>query len=189
MPTQVMFERPIEDVLGSDPEADVHVPRAASPNAGRLNVELSLHHDLDSIEADWRAFEAAADCTAFQTFDWLSTWLRNIGLREGCKPAVVIGRHEGTILFLMPFALEGGAGMRKVSWLGSYLCNYNGPVLARDFSRHVSPPQFTQLWQDIQSLLRRQLNHDIVDLEKMPIMIGEQANPFCAMRVTPHVND
>ncbi len=188
MPTQVMFERPIEDVLGSDPEADL-APRTATPNASRLNIELSLHDDLASIEADWRAFEEHADCTAFQTFDWLSTWLRNIGVREGCKPAVVIGRYEGAVLFLMPFALEGGAGLRKVSWLGSYLCNYNGPVLAPDFSRRVSSLQFIKLWRDVQSLLRRQLGHDIVDLEKMPTMIGEQANPFCAMRVTPHVND
>ena len=51
MPTQVMFERPVEDVLGADPEAGLHAPRAASPNAGRLNVELSLHQDLDTIEA------------------------------------------------------------------------------------------------------------------------------------------
>jgi CelD/BcsL family acetyltransferase involved in cellulose biosynthesis len=187
MPTQVMFERQLEDVLRA--EVDRHALRAAAPNASRLNVELSLHHDLDSIESDWRAFEATADCTVFQTFDWLSTWLRNVGVHEGCKPAVVIGRYEGTILFLMPFALEGSAGLRKITWLGSYLCNYNGPVLIRDFSRRVSSPQFIQLWQDIQSLLRRQLGHDIVDLEKMPITIGEQANPFCAMRVTPHVND
>jgi CelD/BcsL family acetyltransferase involved in cellulose biosynthesis len=187
MPTQVMFERQLEDVLRA--EVDRHALRAAAPNASRLNVELSLHHDLDSIESDWRAFEATADCTVFQTFDWLSTWLRNVGVHEGCKPAVVIGRYEGTILFLMPFALEGSAGLRKITWLGSYLCNYNGPVLIRDFSRRVSSPQFIQLWQDIQSLLRRRLGHDIVDLEKMPITIGEQANPFCAMRVTPHVND
>jgi CelD/BcsL family acetyltransferase involved in cellulose biosynthesis len=189
MPTQAMFERPVDGVFGGDVEADLREPRAVIPSAGRLNVELSLHHDLASIEADWRAFEERADLTAFQTFDWLSTWLRNIGAAEGCKPVVVIGRHEGTVLLLMPFALEVSSGLRKVTWLGSYLCNYNGPVLASDFARRVSPSQFIQLWRDIQSLLRQQLGHDIVDLEKMPTMIGEQANPFCAMRVTPHVND
>src|SRR5436305_6655538 len=188
MPTQVMFERPAEDVLGADLEADLHAPRVPALNAGRSDVELSLHHDLDAIEADWRAFEANADCTVFQTFDWLSTWFRNIGVHEAGKPAIVIGRHEGTILFLMPFALEGGAGLRKITWLGSFLCNYNGPVLARDFSRRVSSLQFAQVWQDIQALLRRQMGHDIVDLEKMPTTIGEQANPFCAMRVTPNVS-
>jgi len=189
MPTQVMFERHVEGVLGSDPEVDLDAPRTAAPNGSRLNIALSLHHDLDSVEADWRAFEATADCTAFQTFDWLSTWFRNIGVHEAGKPAIVIGRHEGAILFLMPFALEVGRGLRKITWLGSYLCNYNGPVLARDFPRRVSPPRFSELWQDIQALLRCELGHDIVDLEKMPTAIGEQPNPFCAMGVTPHVND
>ena len=189
MPTQVMFERSVEDVLVADLEANLHAPRVPALKAGRLNVELSLHHDLASIEADWRAFEANADCTVFQTFDWLSTWFRNIGVHEAGQPAIVIGRHEGTTLFLMPFALERSAGLRKITWLGSFLCNYNGPVLARDFSHRVSPWQFAQVWQDIQSLLLQQIGHDIVDLEKMPTTIGEQANPFCAMRVTPHVND
>ena len=99
----------------------------------------------------------------------------------------MIGRHEGAILFLLPFALEGDAGLRKVTWLGSYLCNYNGPVLARDFSRRVSSPQFVQLWQDIQSLLRRQLGHDIVDLEKMPTTdrrTGQSVLRACASRPT-----
>jgi CelD/BcsL family acetyltransferase involved in cellulose biosynthesis len=189
MPTQMMFERSVEDVLVAELEANLHAQRVPALKAGRLNVELSLHHDLASIEADWRAFEANADCTAFQTFDWLSTWFRNIGVHEAGQPAIVIGRYEGTVLFLMPFAIEGSAGLLKITWLGSFLCNYNGPVLARDFARRVSSLQFHQIWQDIQALLRQRLGHDIVDLEKMPTTIGKQANPFCTMRVTPHVND
>ena len=188
MPTQVLFDGQIGDVLGTDPEADLAESPAVSL-AGRSQVELSLHRDLASIETDWRAFEDSADCTVFQTFDWLSTWFRNIGMREGVMPAVVIGRHQGTILFLLPFAFEVTGAVRKVTWLGSYLCNYNGPVLARDFSRRMSPARFYQVWQDIQQLLRKRLGHDLVDLEKMPEMIGEQPNPFVAMGVTPHVND
>src|SRR4051812_22436323 len=105
MPTQVMFEGHVEDVLGADPEAALHAPLATIASRPS-SIELSLHHDLDLIEADWRAFEESADCTAFQTFNWLSTWFRNIGVHEDGKPAVVIGRHQGTILFLLPFALE-----------------------------------------------------------------------------------
>jgi CelD/BcsL family acetyltransferase involved in cellulose biosynthesis len=189
MPTQAIFDGQIEDVLRpTSEEHDTALP-AAIPSKGRLPVELSLHHDLASIESDWRAFEASADCTVFQTFDWLSTWCRNIGAREGVKPAVVIGRHAGSILFLLPFALESKGFVRKITWLGSYLCNYNGPVLARGFSRHMSPPQFSEAWREVQQLLRTQLGHDLVDLEKMPELIGEQANPFIALGVTPHVND
>jgi hypothetical protein len=58
MPTQVMFERSVEDVLVADLEANLHASRVSALKAGRLNVELSLHRDLAPIEADWRAFEA-----------------------------------------------------------------------------------------------------------------------------------
>ena len=189
MPTQVMFKGQIEDPLWSDPEADYLAPPVAASGANRLSVELSLHEDLASIERDWRAFEERADLTAFQTLDWLSTWFRTIGVHEGAKPAIVIGRHDGAILLLLPLALEVSGLVRKVTWLGSYLCNYNGPVLAHDFSRRVSPAQFSQIWGEVQQLLKRRLGHDLVDLEKMPVFIGEQANPFEPLGVTPHVND
>ena len=37
----------------------------------------------------------------FQTYDWLSTWHRHIGAREGVAPAIVIGRQDGENLFLL----------------------------------------------------------------------------------------
>jgi CelD/BcsL family acetyltransferase involved in cellulose biosynthesis len=184
-----MFEGRLEDALGVNPDARLEVPAAVLPGARPPHVELSLHHDLASIENDWRAFEDSADCTVFQTFDWLSTWFRNIGVHEGVQPVIVIGRQAGAILFLLPFALETSGFIRKITWLGSGLNNYNGPLVASDFSRRVSAPQFAEVWQAVNQLLRKQLGHDLIDLEKMPRVLGEKTNPFCALGVAPHVND
>jgi len=187
MPTQAAFDGHIEDVLGAKPEDHGEASAAAASDAGPLHIDLSLHCDLASIEKDWRGFEERADCTVFQTFDWLSTWLRHIGVREGMSPAIVIGRHQGAILFVMPFAHDAKA--RKIGWLGNSLCNYNGPLLAGDFSRCVGPAQFVQVWKQVRALLQSSVGHDLIDLEKMPETIGEQANPFCTLRLTPHVNN
>jgi CelD/BcsL family acetyltransferase involved in cellulose biosynthesis len=100
-----------------------------------------------------------------------------------------MGRHNCKILFLMPFALETEGFIRRVTWLGSWLNNYNGPLIATGFSRRMSALQFAEAWREVEQLLRRQLRHDLVDLKKMPRVLGEQANPFCALRVMPHVND
>jgi CelD/BcsL family acetyltransferase involved in cellulose biosynthesis len=110
-------------------------------------------------------------------------------VHEGAKPAVVIGRHGSAILFLLPFALEMSGFVRKITWLGSGLNNYNGPMVANDFSLRVGATQFVEVWQEIQRLLRQELHHDLIDLEEMPKVLGETANPFCALGVTPHVND
>jgi CelD/BcsL family acetyltransferase involved in cellulose biosynthesis len=187
MPTQATFDRQIEDVLGAGPEYHRETSVAAGPGTDLVRVDLSLHDELASIENDWRTFEQRADCTVFQTFDWLSTWHRHIGIRERGKPVIVIGRHQGAILFVMPFAFDPDA--RKIGWLGTSLCNYNGPLLARDFSQRVSPAHFIEIWGQVRRLLRSAIGHDLIDLEKMPDAIGEQPNPFCALGVTPHVNN
>ena len=145
MPTQVMFEGQIEDALGTDPEA-----RSSGAVCGRFRREPVAASNCRCMTISLRSraigapSKSSADCTVFQTFDWLSTWFRNIGVHEGVKPAIVIGRHEGAILFLLPFALEANGFVRKITWLGSYLSNYNGPVVARDFSRRVSAAQFVR---------------------------------------------
>ena len=38
---------------------------------------------------------------------------------------------------------------RRLTWLGSDLCDYNAPLLAPDFARGSTPRAFTQLWREI----------------------------------------
>ena len=83
---------------------------------------------------------AQADGTVFQTFDWLATWQRHIGARNGVRPAIVVGR-DGAGTHAVPAAAGGphGAALRASStWLGSELCDYNAPLLARDVFRDAS---------------------------------------------------
>lgn len=186
MATQAMFDTTVEGL--SEPRARDDV-RAASVSGSRTGIRLSLYDDLAAIEQDWRTFEEGADCTVFQTFDWLSTWQRNIGARQGVTPAIVVGRLGDEVLFMFPFGLEAGGALRRVTWLGSYLCNYNAPLLGSRFSDRVGSGHFAQIWSDVQLLLRTHLRHDLIDLEKMPARIGNQANPLMGLTVTPHVND
>ena len=161
----------------------------ARPVAGQHpEIRLSFHDDLNKIEQDWRAFEQGADCTAFQTFDWLSTWQRHIGLREGIKPAIVIGRQGGDILFILPLALAPGR-LRRVTWFGAFLSNSSAPLLAHDFAERITIAQFVGLWREIERLLRQNLRHDLIALDKISETVGAQANPMLALELTPHAND
>ncbi len=58
-----------------------------------------------------------------------------------------------------------------------------GRCSSRDFPQVVSRERFLQLWQDIRRLLQCQPEHrhDLIELTKMPEMIGAQANPFLAL--------
>ena len=165
------------------PPADAGAARAARPA-----IELAIHGDLAAIEEEWRRFEGVADCTVFQTFDWLSAWHRHIGKRAGVTPAIVCGRgNDGELVVLMPLAITPGV-VRRLTWLGSELCDYNAPLLAAGFSDRMASDAFRELWQGIRRQLQREpvYRHDLVELSKMPETVGAQPNPFLALDVGLH---
>jgi CelD/BcsL family acetyltransferase involved in cellulose biosynthesis len=149
----------------------------ASAAAGWQALPLSVDEDLRAVEADWRRFQGGADCTVFQTFEWLAAWHRHLGERAGIRPAIVSARDDGgELLFLFPLAVERRGLVRRLTWLGRDLCDYNAPLLAPDFVRRVGPEHFSSLWRDVRALLqsRPHLRHDLVELDKMPATVGGQ---------------
>jgi CelD/BcsL family acetyltransferase involved in cellulose biosynthesis len=175
-----------DEALPKVPFAEAR-PRVAGQASGV--IDLAIYENLADIEAEWRAFERYADCTAFQTFDWLSTWQTHIGALDGVTPAVVVGRRgDGAIAVILPLAVQQAGGARALSWLGSDLNDCNAPLFASDFAAHLDAMAFAELWQRIIQLLsdNARLRFDFVSLEKMPSLIGGYANPMLALGVTLH---
>jgi CelD/BcsL family acetyltransferase involved in cellulose biosynthesis len=163
---------------------------AAAPcfigRTSRSGVDLEVHGDPREVEAEWRAFEQSADCTVFQVYDWIAKWQWHIGRCRDIGPAIVLGRDaEGKLLFILPLAIEARGGVRRLTWLGAELCDYNAPLLAVHFSDQQSAQRFALLWQDVVTLLQAhpQFRFDLIDLQKMPEMVGTQPNPFLNLKV------
>src|SRR5271169_179266 len=166
--------------FGADPPvADRALARA--PAAGVEAIRIAVYEDLAAIEQPWRAFEQNADGTVFQTFDWLSTWQRHIGARNGVWPAIVVAYDaSGAMLALLPLSVCKCGLARELAFLGSELCDYNAPLLAPGFSERVDRARFLALWAEITTLLQGhpRLHHDTVILTKMPEKVGAQGNPM-----------
>jgi CelD/BcsL family acetyltransferase involved in cellulose biosynthesis len=134
------------------------------------------------MEPEWTAFQRTAACTVFQTFEWLVKWQQHIGTLRGTRPAIVLGRHEqGVLLFILPLAIEKRGPIRRLTWLGSDLCDYNAPLIAPDFWRHVG--DFAALWREAQQRLQSspRLRFDFVDLQKMAETVGGERNPLLSL--------
>jgi len=161
-------------------------PRADEKAApARALLDLAVHETLAAVEGEWRAFERTADCTVFQTFEWLDAWQRHVGLRNDVRPAIVVGRaSDGGVLFILPLATRPMPFGRELVFLGTELCDYNGPLLAAGFTAAV--PDVAALWRRIGAALNdhRRLRYDVVHLEKMSATIGGQPNPLLALGVT-----
>ena len=159
--------------------------------AAATEIRIALHDDLASVERDWRAFEQTADGTVFQSFDWVSAWQHHIGQRERVRPVVITGHDsQGQLLFLLPLSIERGGLVRRLTFLGTALCDYNGPLLASDFGARVDAARFRDVWSEILGRLQSHPDYgfDVVHFDKMQRTVGAQPNPFIGLGVIPHAN-
>lgn len=155
------------------------------------DLTLSIHKSVAAAESEWRRFEQVAECTPFQTFEWLSLWQRHVGLREDVKPVIAVGHFaDGDIAFIIPLAVERQRLARRLCWLGQELCDYNAPLLARDFSQRVTKDRFVAIWQELRERMQADpaLRHDWIEFEKMPQTVGVQINPFTSLGLMPNAN-
>jgi CelD/BcsL family acetyltransferase involved in cellulose biosynthesis len=82
-------------------------------------------------------------------------------------------------------AVEPGL-VRRLVWHASDLCDYNAPLLARDFPAEIGGAAFAQLFTEIRGTIaaRPGLAFDAISLTKMPETVGSQPNPFMALATT-----
>jgi CelD/BcsL family acetyltransferase involved in cellulose biosynthesis len=175
-PTQAALDAGI----GIEFDADIRERVAVGSDAG---LDFTIHQALEAVESEWRAFEAQADLTAFQTFDWLMTWQRHIGARNAVTPAIVVVRQRGDLVGIWPLGVSRGSRL-EVRWLGANLSNYNAPLLATNFGERIDTAAFLALWQAIKRKLRDEFGADLIDFDKMPERIGAQLNPMLQLPVT-----
>lgn len=176
--------------LRRDTAPSVRPPPQSAGIAAAEAIVLDIRTDLAAAEDEWRAFEQTADRSPFQRFDWLKQWQVHIGERRRTVPAIVFGRlPDQELLFILPLAVERRRGGRRLSWLGTERCDYNGPLLAPRFSDLAL--DWRALWPRIIDALRRTagLRFDLVDLTKMPEWIGPQPNPMLVLPTVRNAND
>lgn len=147
-------------------------------------LDLAIHYDLAGAEPAWRELQANGECTVFQTFEWLSTWQRHVGVLNDVLPCIVVARDaSGRTVLILPLAIHKVGVARELTWFGSDLCDYNAPLLAKDLAAGPEATTFASLWKRIIENLQAdpRSRHDLIRLEKMPPLVGAARNPMLAL--------
>jgi CelD/BcsL family acetyltransferase involved in cellulose biosynthesis len=175
--------------MAFDAEAGLAARRDQAASAAPASLHLAFYDGFAAVESQWRRFERVADCTPFQTFDWLAAWQRQVGQRDGVTPVIAVASFgNGDIAFLLPLGIERNRLTRRLCWLGQDVNDYNAPLIARDFAQRVTPETFLTAWKELRARLQREprLRYDWIELEKMPQTIGGQINPFFHLALAPN---
>lgn len=124
-----------ETMAGSFAPAARVEPIRQAPNP-ELSVEVvETRVGFDALEAEWNALFARSgrSTQVFQTFNWCWHWCNHFldadaGAR-GTRLAVVAVRRSGTLVLVLPLAIERRMGLRRLVWLGEPVSQYGDAII------------------------------------------------------------
>jgi len=164
-------------------EVTRHLLSELAPDiAGRFaaGTAVRVHASFEQAEMRWRAAQAVCVAYGFQAYDWLATWQRELGARQGWEVCIVeLSDVDDRTLMLLPLGLQRKNGIRFAGFLGGEITDYNAPLLRPDFDASA----FSVLWPVIIRLLG---GVDVFRARRMPQHIEGITNPLAALHGMRH---
>lgn len=150
-------------------------------------AQIDILSDLESAEAAWRRLEAAEQLfTAYQRFDFLKCWQREVGLRDDARPLVVIASDaEHRPLLLLPLFLKQSHSVRVASFMGGKHATFNMALWDRSFAAMAEHADLHGLLDE----LRRRSAADVLALTQQPLRWRDVQNPLALLPHQSSVND
>jgi len=145
--------------------------------AGRFaaGMAVRIHPAFEHCEMRWRAAQASCAAYGFQSYDWLATWQRELGARQGWEVCIVeLTDADDRTLMLLPLGLRRKQGIRIAGFLGGEITDYHAPLLHPGFDAS----SFALLWPVIIRLLG---GVDVFRARRMPQHVEGVANPLIAL--------
>jgi CelD/BcsL family acetyltransferase involved in cellulose biosynthesis len=137
---------------------------------------------LSEAEPYWRLLHTDdAIATPYQNFEFLAAWQREVGVRRGVTPFIVVGFDQRERpLCLLPFGLHRVGPIRQISFLGGKHANFNFGIWDRALAASVTANDLQLLLQTIAASPQRP---DLLTLYSQPRAWLGVDNPFVLL---PH---
>ncbi|MFZ2103481.1 MAG: GNAT family N-acetyltransferase [Oricola sp.] len=145
---------------------------------GRYGVFLHRANTSTGYRSLWAGLPGGACSTPFQSPAFLDAFLETIVPKYGMRFHVGEVRSLGTgsPVALFPFVVQKRGPVRIASFPDAGLADQVAPVLAN--GHLLSDNSFASAWASFTGALR---GVDLVDIDKLPALIGDRANPLYAL--------
>ena len=135
-------------------------------------IAVKLWDNLGAVETIWRALEADAVLTPYQSFDWLNLLVAAGGEPDG-RIAIATLEHGGKVVGLLPLLIERKLMTKRARMLGTHQANADWMICAEGFR-----PSVEEL-----STVFRQVSHqvggiDLMSFENQPARWAGMDNPL-----------
>ncbi|PLX39324.1 MAG: hypothetical protein C0606_02010 [Hyphomicrobiales bacterium] len=171
---------PIVDDVSDEAVETVHQERVAQA------VSVHVTDTFDAAREAWLALEATGLFTAYQRYEWISSWHRHVGAASGVEPRIVTVEKDGRPVLVLPFGLTRGQLGTIIRFLGGTHANYNLGLFDRDFMAEIDA---TTLFDILKRVGAADDQIDLIHLCNQPHVWQGQRNPFSLLPNHPAANN
>jgi CelD/BcsL family acetyltransferase involved in cellulose biosynthesis len=157
-----------------------------SKTGSLARLRLEILADPPAIEKEWRALEAAAFGTLFQSYAWVSAWCKTAARAHGEEPAIAVWFDEDkSVAMIWPMAVASWRGARVLTWMGQGYTNYNMGLFRHDVAEVIDAASLRKLIADLSGRLPRVSALHLID---QPVLWNGRRNPFAELPNQPSIN-
>jgi CelD/BcsL family acetyltransferase involved in cellulose biosynthesis len=166
---------------------DSRTAQAAHWSKASRIAAVDIVSDLGKAEAVWRELESRhITHTPYQRFDFLASWQRQVGEREGASALIAIARDaERRPLALLPLASFRKFGVTIASFMGGKHSTFNMALWDRDFAAGATEADMAALMAGISE----HSGADLLALYQQPKTWLDLPNPLALLPHQPSAND
>lgn len=148
-------------------------PVAAAVSIGQIS--LTVHDRMEPAERAWRQLEADPWNSLHQGYDWCHAWVKT----HGNPLAIVEGRLNGELAFLLPLEIERHYLVRSAKLIASSFTNFNSGLFSAAFRRACADGMHLKLESLLGDALRPYA--DLLCLSNVPLEWRGERHPLAGL--------
>ena len=155
----------------------------ASDALSRPWASIAIETDIAGLAETWRAFEATALVTPYQSYDWIRPFVETIGAAHGMalRYALVRGA-DGALCALLPLVITRRSGFRFAEFIGGKHANYHMGLYAPTFAEQLDAQLTTRMLAEIGTAIG---GLDALAFVNQPVAWQGIANPAALLAAGP----
>lgn len=157
------------------------IPTGRAPS--RPWASIAIETDIAGLAETWRAFEATALATPYQSYDWIRPFVETIGTAHDMALRYALVRDaDGKLCALLPLTITGRSGFRFAEFIGGKHANYHMGLYAPAFAAQLDARLTTQLLTEIGTAIG---GLDALAFVNQPVTWQGVSNPAALLAAGP----
>ena len=154
----------------------------AAADAAPLRLTLKGHNSMAIVERDWRHLEADPRNSLHQGYDWCSAWVKT----HGHPLAIVEGRIDGMLAFLLPLEIQRLHMVRCAQFIATRFTNFNSGLFSSVFRAKAAALPATEIAEALREALSDQA--DLISLCNIPLDWRGERHPLADLATVENQN-